>query len=751
MNINSQKVSSSLALNKLIIEPVVAEELKVKSGKNVIFAVDVSGSMYGELSKIRKQLKNRIPNIINENDTISIIWFSGRSQAGILKEGVKVKNLLDLQALNDAIDRFLVPIGLTAFLPPLELTEKLVENLSSNGNDFSFIFLSDGYNNDSVWPSVIAQLGKLESKIAASTFIEYGYYADSNALTEMAEIMGGEKIFAKDFDTYEQDFEKIITKKTSEKRVIDITEVKSKLKFQYFYTVNKEEQSMNVYSCKGKNEVLIPEDVTELFFFTENKPKESLETSFDTDSILTAAFLLADRLQYKHVEDILINLGDVALINQFAGAYGKQKLNQLKDRIKELAFDPTTLYSEGKKEGYKINPKQYCVMDLINDLQDGDNLFFPYHDDFNYNRTGAKKTTKAELTEEMQVALSKAKSLKEIEAITNSIEIPEFIYPENAAEIGMNFNGLTWNSERANLSVLTRLEGKVKLPSNEFGLTEVDSFIFRNYTFIKDGILNITEIPVKLEEKTYNILATKGLISSYSEGHYDKDFLYLLDLSTLPVINRSMATNASAKKLADLEFELINIQLGQKYLKNLKDTHDPKTNKESAEKYSPEAAAWLKSIGVTDYNGFTPKTETEKTGDFYIAPTLKVKIEKTSTSPKVTDVLKKVKDLAEEPKAKPLNVMESIMSTEISKLDPQLFTDKNISIPMLNDLNNEYNKKRKDLLFEISKIKFGVILSRGWFSEFVTMAECELEGYKFKNLITPLTVKFDYTEQPIDL
>src|SRR5690606_16828247 len=122
MNIKSQKVGDNLALNKIEITRVVTDELKVNPGKNVIFAIDVSGSMSWDLPKMRQQLKNKIPDLIGYNDTISIIWFSGQNQAGILKEGVEVQNIQDLQRLNDAIDRFLQPIGLTAFLPPLELT-----------------------------------------------------------------------------------------------------------------------------------------------------------------------------------------------------------------------------------------------------------------------------------------------------------------------------------------------------------------------------------------------------------------------------------------------------------------------------------------------------------------------------------------------------------------------------------------------------------------------------------------------------
>jgi len=67
--------------------------VEVQKRTNHIFVVDVSGSMYNELPLIRTQLKNKLSNLMKEGDTISIVWFSGRNDAGILKEEVEVKSL----------------------------------------------------------------------------------------------------------------------------------------------------------------------------------------------------------------------------------------------------------------------------------------------------------------------------------------------------------------------------------------------------------------------------------------------------------------------------------------------------------------------------------------------------------------------------------------------------------------------------------------------------------------------------------
>ena len=66
----------------LVSKQVKTEEtVEVSKSTNHIFVVDVSYSMYYDLPLIKKQLKNKLSNIMREGDTISIVWFSG-SQIG---------------------------------------------------------------------------------------------------------------------------------------------------------------------------------------------------------------------------------------------------------------------------------------------------------------------------------------------------------------------------------------------------------------------------------------------------------------------------------------------------------------------------------------------------------------------------------------------------------------------------------------------------------------------------------------------
>lgn len=271
---------------------------------NHVFIVDVSGSMYYDLPLIRKQLKNKLSNLMNEGDTITIIWFSGNGESGILKEEVEVKSLKTLTDFHNAIDKWLVPVGLTAFLKPLELTKEVIERIKINRPDsvFSLIFLTDGYNNDCPWNEVIKTLKGLENDLAASTFVEYGYYADTKKLTEMASLVGGEKISTGDFDEFEPVFETKISSGLKSSKKISVT-IKDRYLYDFAFTVN-DDGSVLLYNIPKDGSVLVPENTNELYFFSDKEIGEVNQDKIPEkeQSLYAAIYLLSDKLMNFEAE-----------------------------------------------------------------------------------------------------------------------------------------------------------------------------------------------------------------------------------------------------------------------------------------------------------------------------------------------------------------------------------------------------------------------------------------------------------------
>jgi len=721
-----------------IIEQNIANQEKVEKSvsvpTNFMVVIDTSGSMSNELPMIRKQLKNKLPNLLKEGDTITIIWFSGRNEAGILKEEVEIKNLTSLQALNDSIDKWLKPVGLTAFAKPLKLVKESVDRIRANRPNtvFALLFMSDGYNNDCSWSDVKTNLMTLQDDIVSSTFIEYGHYADSEKLSEMAELMGGEKISTASFDEYDVLFDGKITQTYSSAKKISVQSPVNvnDLVFDFAFTVNDANEIIAFTINNG--EVLCWDNVEKLYFFSKSQLGSSM--SFDgTDQnelsrvLYSAIYLLTDRTQNTEVELIYSVLGDKYTFDIFVNSFGKQKLNNYKNLIKECVVDEKKRFLSGRVGNLVLDEHAYCMLDLINDLTEfDDNVFYPSHEDFNYKRIGQKKVAKQVevITDEIKAKLANATTVEELSSVVKELENSsieggplKFVYSDPTK--GCSLTNLVWNGSRANLSVTVRNDGYVVLPKNKFNIEKVDTFQYRNYTLIKDGILNVSKLPVKLNPVTLSKLNGKVTIENV-----DENGIMTINFSNIPVINRSMVKDISAKRLGELEYELIRLQANKKVYDYYDKLLFPRQSEGLITKYGKDGEEFLKGLGITDYNGFSPKTELVESTDFYYAVTLDTKISGYSSLPKVSDVeVKLLKDDNAVLKPTELLLAGAIkdylnqINSDMYKSQDDTTKDKMIS-NWLKASRDKFNTKRKEVMQEIAKIKFSLILSKKWFKEF---------------------------------
>ena len=717
--------------------------VEIQKKTNHIFVVDVSGSMSGDLPSIRTQLKNKLSNIMKEGDTISIVWFSGSRDAGILKEEVEVRSLKTLSDLNDAIDKWLRPVGLTAFLKPLQLVKELVGRIKKNRPDgvFSMIFLTDGYNNDCPWNEVTKALKDLENDIASSTFVEYGYYADSQKLTQMASILGGEKISCNGFDDFEPVFASKMSKtvRGGKKTVVEITD---KYLYDFVFTFDKD-GSVMLYNIID-NKVVVGSDVKEIYFFGTKAVGEPL--NYDAP-LYAAIYVLSDKLLNDDAEKIFYALGDNFYYRMLVNAFGKQKLNAFKNAIKECVGDVSKRFPDGGKAKIEVvDDNAYCLMNLIEDLGNDENcLFFPSHPDFTYNRIGRKKVARgSDLSDADKKRLAEAKNVEDLNKITEELKEKnvDSKFENTDPNRGYSLSNLVWNEERANLSILIRIDGKAVLPKNKFNIDEVVSYKYNTFTLIKDGIVNVEKLPVSYTEELVNILAAnkvKYLVSGVQNGTDKSDLKIIIDLNSIPIVNRGMVKAISVQELAKQEWELQKLQADKKVYDFFRKALFPKTSESfiemltltlGAEK-ATECAAWLKEIGITDYNGFAPKTEMEESTDFYMSVNLSTKIKSLSSLPKVEEVITKLKE------NKPLKLNEWVMSNAVKQYQAQTSSDLYKSLPeeqqkevlrtYLISKATELNKAKRKAMQEIAQIKFSLILSKKWFKEFKSFDENTLD------------------------
>lgn len=114
-----------------IVKPESSEIKTIEVSAHHTFIIDCSGSMWDELSQIRKDLFNKISTMLKPNDSITIIWFSGRGEYGVLLEDYHINSATSLSKVKELIDKYLKTVGLTAFKEPIIELKNVIERVKS--------------------------------------------------------------------------------------------------------------------------------------------------------------------------------------------------------------------------------------------------------------------------------------------------------------------------------------------------------------------------------------------------------------------------------------------------------------------------------------------------------------------------------------------------------------------------------------------------------------------------------------------
>jgi len=763
METRSIKISDTLYLVRQEISKKNAVAKKEEVPTNHVAIIDCSGSMYSDLPKIREQLKSKLPKLLSEKDSLSVIWFSGRGEYGVLMEAEPVATLKDLQDVNKALDRWLRTVGLTGFKEPLEELPKLVERVSKKrpGSVFSLFFMSDGCDNQ--WPraDILKAVEKAAGSLASATFVEYGYYADRPLLTQMAEKAGGQLIFAEDFDKYQPAFEAAMQKRpTGAPRI----EVGIKGDPICGFTWMADGGDLTTFTVES-GKIKVPEDTLNIYYLSPGligtdcgdlnniaaiPAGESTKTSkgWEFDSAYAAVSLFSVRMQPNLVLPLLKALGDVQFIEDFSGCYGKQRYSAFMDAAKAAAFDTNIRYKKGYDPNKVPKDDAFTLLELLQILSDDEgNRVLLDHSEFKYSKIGrgrldsSENLTADELDQIQKItariaAEKDVKKIKELNLELSSItdkKVPalKFEQDEEASKYGFPISSLTFNEDKPNVSILIRKQGKVdvsaRLPDSLKGKIpeKFDTFIFRNYAIIKDGLVNVEKLPVILSAATYEKLNEIAPIGMFELSGSTQ----VLNLKVLPIINRKMVQDVSAKDFFQRQWDLTKAQAAQKIYNTFHKEMIPSVKtKGFADIYTQEGADWLKEQGFTDYSGFGPKTVQAPATDVYVAKEMKVSLKGFSKIPSV----KELKEMITKNKVNaPGSLMRPILEETEAFLASPVYTKAAAKEKILEVwLDGQMKGARKDtrrLIYEIARTSFSIIVGQGWFKEFVSLDDNEME------------------------
>lgn len=654
-------------INQPLVSPTVSD-----TPTNHIIVVDCSGSMYSELPKIRSHLKNKIPTMVKYGDTLSIIWFSGRDQFGVLFEGVEVHGLLDLTQINTTIDRYLTTVGMTGFKQPLEEVLNIIKKLRTHQH--SMIFCSDGYDNEWNKKDIIKACTDLSSELVSSCFVEYGWNADHDMLLDMAQEVGGSLVHATDFSKYAFQLDNI--KNLSYGKRITVAVPTKSLADGCEFVVGHTPSGF-VIAKPVNDSVSLPSSTQSFSYITGNG--KAITKIVDDVTACGVAAALVQRGQADLALDTIALVGDVDLHRTMSNAFSKQDYTKVVEQAEALATGKQKLFTSAPKSNKLVqDPNAYNVLQLLMDLsQIPGNKLALSHPEFKYESIGQKRVT------------------ADVDGF-----VPKFT-DANVGGVNADISNLTFDGDRPNISVLVKRQGSASLPDNEYGFgNSFNTFVWRNYTIVRDGIVNVDKLPVILTKSTYDMLVTKGLpLEDFKVGK-----VFVIDVSKLPVINRAMVNSTKAETLFKYCLEEYALECQQKYVKTLITKDEVGANFVS--QYGEDAAKFLKQYGITE-GGFGPKTVSgEDVSDKYIAKVLKVKMAGLSSVPKPDDVKAAIA------KGKSLTVSQQLMHEAMTNCDMIIAAG---TTP--EELFGVIKQGLKTLRAEMVKMKFGVIIGRKWFSD----------------------------------
>lgn len=702
-----------------------------------VLVADTSGSMGGELEDVVADLKKNLPTLLNDQDTLTLVWFSGRGQWGIAFEGVQVSKVSDFRPIYQTLDRELRPRGLTGFLEPLDEIAQIKKRLAiQTGSDVvSLIFMSDGMENQ--WPTeqVYAAAARLE--VAAALVVEYGRYADRNMLTHLARLWGGRWTFSKDAREYGEIIRDALKQGigSSSRRTVGLWF----MPLDGFVFALDHGDILSFAVSDGA--VRLPQHIGEVYGLCRYNPgiREGMAATDATAALYALLALYGLQGRPDILWPVLKRLGDVKFIDQLGVTFGKEKYGEFVAEAKAAVFNEDRRLTQGQ-DFQRVPPEDaLTVPDLLRLLTPEDKVVLEALDYKRISRATVDANTVLSDEEYARIeaevlalgnggnVLDALKSLQELTTEYLKAKKPlKFVADDVGGAYAML--DLVPAKDRANLSFRVWIPGTVDIsdklpPELRHSLPSViKTGIFRQFAVLQDGLYNMPDLPLKLSLATRARLEELERVGRLPTGAVTwprLDGITVLHVRRLPIVNRRQVGTASARDLFTLEWELLKAQAAQKVFNDLLDQHFPKESKTFKALYGEAGAAWLDSEGFKEY-GFAPRRSSAAVSDEYTAFRLKTSFKGYSTLPKVEEVADKLL------KGGKLNGPGQLMAVPLRQYNELLATKAYTNAANPNGILEAWLRSEaevaartvRDLAYQIGQIKFAIIVGGVWFQEF---------------------------------
>lgn len=528
-----------------------------------IHILDRSGSMSGSINNLIDQVQSTL-EIISKEDLVSIIWFSSPGQYKTLVKGAtKSPELITL------LNTLRSVIGTTCFSDPIREAGTIVQELKALCPNISITLFTDGcpvvpWGETAEETKCIGLVKEFKKDILSFNTVGYGYYYNQNFLKNLSSqsefgIFTHSTQISEYLNIFKNNFERISESKVEQVHI----EYPFGVDGVYLNRKFAKMENLELYLSKldkNKNQFFVVSDKGDFKFHYNGEARNSKDLKEEVADPTVKNFLYAYSygLYYanrrKEALEILSYLGDKALIDSHMSAFTYDETAAHQSLLEKATLNTGDRMKEGAaKANYLPAKDAFCVYDVLNLLNSSDAYYLPFHPEAEeYKRIGKKTEDKNNM----------------FEMTSESVVTP--------------FSDFVFNKEKCNLSVRMNIPGMVKLnakSASEVGLpNQVESFLWRNHTIIKNGNLNMKRIVSLMPKDLFEQIQSKKKIleevtfkdktaQKDIENAYGKKYVCaVVKLNKLPVINALYNEDLSASKVFNLASELLKEECYQKYL-----------------------------------------------------------------------------------------------------------------------------------------------------------------------------------------
>lgn len=691
-----------------LIQPVV--ETTTVQQLHHIHILDRSGSMSGHINNLIDNVIDTL-DVIDNNDLITIIWFASAGQYRTLVKGAKKSDKL-VTLLNTLRST----IGCTCFSDPLREANTIIDELTALCPNISVTLFTDGepvvpWSVDEEIRRIFKELNIMKANIVAFNTIGYGNWYNRDLLMNMARCSEfGEFVHASMIDDYLDIFEHNFAKVTGQ--IIEGIEVKAPIcEVMYltreFTKITNGEMKLSRTDKRKNQFFLIGEDAKDFSFEYQGDVYNS------KDIIQIPPLATMENFYYAYAYNMynlnkrrvcLEILGKIVcdkyLVDRQMASFTYDECSGFLAELNSALTEPKFFrFVQGKcSTDYIPKDDAPCVLDVLKILQEGEALYLPF-----------------------------SENVDSYQRITRKTEDTFNLFNKTKEEVTAPFSDFVYNKSHMNLSILFYIPGTVKLNSisaKKVGLpSEIKSGMFRNHTIIKDGVLNMKKIAVKMNDETTDKL--KNLLGdtySITVNTYDEEAV--INLVYLPIINRKYVEETNIGNVFQSVKNINTLEASQKvvkyYLDKVMEEGASTLKKQGAlADYTMAQIKVLEEHGLDknlNYAGVEKVTKSKEESDSYMTRLIEFGLVGVSSLPKVEDVLNKISE------GKSLTISQSL----IAKADEntrQWIDKKNFDIDKpstkLRDLLQEMlSDIKKRLVMERAKLnamKMSLILTGDWF------------------------------------